>query len=571
MKTPPIDKKLFTTNSLNFDCNMKCRFLLLIALAWGVLLNVYAQDGPPKNWFNLDMTQDSVPGISAERTYQQLLKGKKGRTIIVAVLDSGVDYEHEDLKEVMWVNADEIPDNGVDDDKNGYVDDIHGWNFLGNKNGENVRYDTYEVTRLYKVLKAKYEGKNLSTLSGEEKKEYEKYMEYKKVIEEKIAAATPELENYEMSLKAMDAVQAALENKDSIKLADVRKINSKDKFLMAAKQFVVGNMENGLSFKELKNAIQEGFDYYNEQVAYSYNVNYDSRKIVGDHYADVNERYYGNNDVRGPYAKHGTHVAGIIAAKRGNGIGMDGVADNVRIMSVRTVPDGDERDKDVANAIYYAVDNGAAVINMSFGKGASPEKEAVDRAIKYALKHDVLIVHAAGNDGKENDFDNNFPNDKFRKKGLFSPKYAENWLEVGASNWEDGENAAATFSNYSKDLVDVFAPGTEIYSTVPGSEYEDLQGTSMASPVVAGVAAVLRSYNPKLSARQVKDIIMQSVTPVKEKVYKPGTDELVSFSQLSVTGGYINMYKAVELATRTKGKRVYEWGSKNKKETVAVP
>ncbi|MFN7116972.1 MAG: S8 family peptidase [Saprospiraceae bacterium] len=552
---------------------MKCRFLLVIALVGSVLFNVYAQEGPPKNWFNLDMTQDSVPGISTERTYQNLLKGKKGRTVIVAVIDSGVDYEHEDLKEVMWVNADEIPNNGVDDDKNGYVDDIHGWNFLGGKNGENVHHDTYEVTRLYKALKAKYEGKNPSSLSGDEKKEYDKYLEYKKVIEEKIADAKPKAENFGATLEAINALEKAI-NKDTITLADLKKFKSKDRLLTAVTEYMRGFLEEGASFSEIKDQIEELYHYYNDQIAYSYNLDYNPRNIVGDNYADVNERYYGNNDVRGPDSEHGTHVAGIIAAKRGNGIGMDGVADNVRIMSIRTVPDGDERDKDVANAIYYAVDNGASVINMSFGKGASPEKEAVDKAIKYALKNDVLIVHAAGNDGKENDFTNNFPNDKFSKKGLFGPKYAENWLEVGASNWEGGESATASFSNYSKDLVDVFAPGTEIYSTVPGSKYKNLQGTSMASPVVAGVAAVLRSYNPKLTARQVKDIIMQSVTPVKEKVYKPGTDELVPFSQLAVTGGYINMYKAVEIATRTKGKRVYEWGGKNKKnskEPVAIP
>lgn len=552
---------------------MKCRFLMIIALFWSVTIAVYAQDAPPKNWFNLDPQTDSIGGVGVEKTYQTILKGKKGRTIIVAVIDSGVDYEHEDLKDVMWVNADEIPDNGIDDDKNGYIDDIHGWNFLGGKNGKNVDHDTYEVTRLYKALKAKYEGKSAASLSGDEKKEYEQYQEYKKVIEEKLADAKPKAENFGATLQAIEALEKAVK-KDSITLADLKKFNTQDRLLKAAKDFMVGNMEDGASFYYIKDQIKELFDYYNDQIAYSYNLDFDSRKIVGDNYNDVNERYYGNNDVRGPDAKHGTHVAGIIGAKRGNGIGIDGVADNVRIMSVRTVPDGDERDKDVANAIYYAVDNGAAVINMSFGKGASPEKEAVDKAIKYAVKNDVVIVHAAGNDGKENDFTNNFPNDKFKKKGLFAPKYAENWIEVGATNWEGGENAAATFSNYSKDLVDVFAPGTEIYSTVPGSKYENLQGTSMASPVVAGVAAVLRSYYPTLTARQVKDIVMQSVTPVKDKVYKPGTDELVPFSQLGVSGGYVNLYKAMELARQTKGKRVYEWGSKNKKnskEPTAVP
>lgn len=550
------------------------RFWIIMMLLVSASMFVNAQDAaPPKNWFNLDPTTDSIGGVATERTYQTLLKDKKGRTVIVAVIDGGVDYMHEDLKDVMWVNADEIPGNGIDDDNNGYVDDIHGWNFIGGKDGKDVNQDTYEVTRLYKSLKAKYEGKNPASLSGDEKKEYDKYQEYKKVIDDKVKNAKAQVENLETYKKAFEAVEAAVKKKEDITLTDVKKINTKDKFLMAAKQFVVGNMENGYTFKELKDNIQENYDHYYNEINYSYNLDFDSRKIVGDNYADVNERNYGNNDVKGPDARHGTHVAGIIGAKRGNGIGIDGVASNVRIMAIRVVPDGDERDKDVANGIYYAVDNGAAVINMSFGKGASPNKDAVDKAIKYAMKHDVVIVHAAGNDGKENDFTNNFPNDKFKKKGLFGPKYAENWIEVGASNWEGGEDAAASFSNYSKNLVDVFAPGTEIYSTTPENHYENLQGTSMASPVVAGVAATLRSYFPDLSARQVKDIIMQSVTPVKDKVYKPGSDDLVPFNQLSVSGGVVDLYNAVDLARKTKGRRTFEWKKKDKngKEAVAIP
>jgi subtilisin family serine protease len=247
-------------------------------------------------------------------------------------------------------------------------------------------------------------------------------------------------------------------------------------------------------------------------------------------------------------------VAGIIAAVRGNNIGMDGVAENVRIMSVRTVPDGDERDKDVANAIRYAADNGAKVINMSFGKGYSPQKEVVDKAVKYALKKDVLLVHAAGNDGKENNFNNNFPNDKFQKAGLFQPRYAKNWIEVGALNFEGGEELPANFSNYSKKIVDVFAPGMAIYSTLPGGKYGNQQGTSMAAPMVAGVAAMLRSYFPDLSATQVVDIIMASVDKKEQEVTVPGGDTTIRFSELSVTGGIVNMNKAFELAAKTEGK-----------------
>ena len=254
---------------------------------------------------------------------------------------------------------------------------------------------------------------------------------------------------------------------------------------------------------------------------------------------------------------HGTHVAGIIAAKRNNGIGMNGVADNVRIMSVRCVPDGDERDKDVANAIRYAVDNGASVINMSFGKGYSPDKQYVDDAMRYAAQHDVVIVHAAGNDSENNDTDPNFPNDKYAKKGgWFKPKKVDTWMEIGALNWKSAEKRPAKFSNYGKANVDIFSPGVAIYATVPGNKYQDLQGTSMASPAAAGVAAILRSYFPELSAKQVKGVMMDACAKQEGKVTKPGTTEMVSFSELCVTGGIVSASKAVEAAAKVKGKSV---------------
>lgn len=550
---------------------MKRKILLTIVLGLIVNAFVFAQSALPENWHLLDMATDSFPGISVERTYQQILKDKPGRTIIVAVLDSGVDFEHEDLKDVMWVNTDEIPNNGIDDDKNGYVDDIHGWNFIGGPDGRNVNQETLEVTRLYVKLKEKYENADPAALSKNEKAEYDKYQEYKEEIEKKREEIGPNIELMGAQVEAINQLEKAI-GKEEIKAEDVKKFRSSNQMLNAvakwAEQFMA---QNNMTFKELKDGVQDYYEYLDRQYNYNYNPDFNAREIVGDNINDPYERYYGNNDVRGPDSDHGTHVAGIIGAIRGNDIGMDGIASNVRIMSVRTVPNGDERDKDVANAIRYAVDNGAAVINMSFGKGASPNKEVVDEAVRYAMKNDVLIVHAAGNDGKENNTGNNFPHDRFEKGGLFKPRYADNWLAVGASNWQTGDQFAASFSNYSPENVDVFAPGVDIYSTTPGSEYAKNSGTSMAAPVVAGMAAVLRSNFPTLTAKQVKDIIMQSVTPVKEKVIKPGTDKLVPFTQLSLTGGEVNLYKAVELASRTKGKRKFAWGSRKDKQEVAVP
>ena len=298
---------------------------------------------------------------------------------------------------------------------------------------------------------------------------------------------------------------------------------------------------------DVTDQLQEAVDHFGSQVKYGFNLEYDTREIVGDNNANLAEIGYGNTDVSGQGTDnfHGTHVAGIIAAKRGNDLGIDGIADNVKIMAVRTVPDGDERDKDVANAIRYAVDNGAKIINMSFGKAYSPNKAYVDEAVQYAASKGVLLVHAAGNSGQNTDEENNFPTRK-----LENDVEAGNWIEVGASAWGNDDQLAASFSNYGKGSVDVFAPGVQIYSTAPNNEYKNAQGTSMASPVTTGVAALLMSYYPHLTIIDVKEIIMASSRKFDGlMVAKPGSkDEQVDFSELSVSGGIVNAYEAVKLA-----------------------
>jgi cell wall-associated protease len=315
------------------------------------------------------------------------------------------------------------------------------------------------------------------------------------------------------------------------------------------------------SFDQINNSVREEYSAPREELEskflYQLNTDYDSRKIVGDHYEDVSEKYYGNNDVKGPDAMHGTHVAGIIAAVRGNGIGMDGIANNAKIMALRVVPDGDERDKDIANAIHYAVDNGARVINMSFGKGESPYKKAVDEAVLYAEKHDVLLVHAAGNAADDNDVTPSFPVSLLDRKGLFVRKKAKNWLEIGALSFSTDEDMIASFSNYGKKNVDIFSPGVRIYATVPDNKYEFLDGTSMASPVMAGVAALIRSYYPKLSVKQVKQAVMENGSTIAIKVIKPGTEQRVPLSELCKSGSYVNAYKAIEAASKMRGTQTF--------------
>lgn len=531
-------------------------FLILLGLGFTFL---YAQDQAPKNWFNLDPKQDGFPGISTESLYSRLrsLAGKKGETVVVAVIDSGVDYEHEDLKPVMWVNPGEIAGDGIDNDKNGYIDDIHGWNFIGNAKGENVYRDNLEITRLYAIYKKEFEKADPGSLSAKDKKRYAQYKE----MEEKVLGERKSLSEtwptYKALKESVAKVTKQLGKETGITLDDLDKVQpGPDQMLARLIQILKAQMGQGASFEGFIDQLNEAYDYFDERLNYNYNPDFDPRILVGDNYTDVTEKYYGNNDVKGPDANHGTHVAGIIGAVRGNDIGMDGIADNVRIMSVRTVPDGDERDKDVANAIRYAVDNGAKVINMSFGKGYSPYKKTVDEAIKYAVKKDVLLVHAAGNDGSENNETNNYPNDEFSKKGLFGPKFAPNWLEVGALNWEGDEKLAADFSNYSGKRVDLFSPGVDIYSTVVGSKYDSYPGTSMAAPMVAGAAALLRSYFPDLTVVQIKSILMESAVKQNQMVIKPGTDdEKIPFSSLSVSGGILNIEKAFEMALVTPGKK----------------
>lgn len=537
--------------------------LILLTIAWPMLAGAQSA-APPQNWQHLDKLSDGYMGVSSELTYEKLLQGKKSTPVIVAVIDGGVDPYHEDLKDVMWRNPGEIADNGIDDDGNGYIDDVYGWNFIGGKDGRNVHRDQLEITRLVAYYQKKFDGVSASELKGKAKKEYERYLELKETVEEQQRKA---MNNYKMYKGVLESVNQVLEaiGKEEPSAEDLRNFKSDNPALIQASQILASMIEDGNTVEEVKHQIQEGIDYFDSQANYHYNVELDVRPIVGDNYENSYERYYGNNDVKGPDATHGTHVAGIIGARRHNGIGMDGIADNVLIMAVRCVPDGDERDKDVANAIIYAVDNGASIINMSFGKGYSWDKEAVDKAVRYAEKHDVLLIHAAGNSGQNNDEEDNFPNDTYARRGLFGPKKAKNWIEVGALSWKGGQESVASFSNYGKKNVDLFAPGVAIYSTTPDDTYQKLQGTSMAAPVVAGVAAMLRSYYPDLSAAQVKDILMSTTVRSQDMnmVKKPGSDgELVPFTDLCVTGGVVNAFEAVKKAETVKGKKKHKKGKR---------
>ncbi len=359
---------------------------------------------------------DNIFGVSTEIAYQKLLAAKTSTPVIVGVLDSGVDEDHEDLKNVMWINVDEIAGNGIDDDKNGYIDDIYGWNIIGGKDGKNIEKDSYELTRLYKRESQKFEGRDESSMTPEEKVKFADYLKLKVEFLQKSIEAKTMFDIYQKSLERFEEIEKNIGKGTDLSAEDLENYKPESDKEKAMIEKLLMFMKNGISYKDIRNDLQGAYDHFDGQANYSYNIDFDPRGIVGDNYDDENERFYGNNDVTGPDASHGTHVAGIIAAQRDNSIGVKGVANNVKIMSVRCVPDGDERDKDVANAIRYAVDNGAKVINMSFGKGFGTHKSLVDEAVKYAAKKDVLLVHAAGNSAQNNDEMTNFPNANYEKK-----------------------------------------------------------------------------------------------------------------------------------------------------------
>lgn len=455
-----------------------CKTTTVICFVLLCGINSLAQTDTPRNWFQLDPTADSIAGISLEKAYE-LLKGRKSKPIIVAVIDNGVDIEHEDLKNVVWTNTKEIAGNGIDDDHNGYIDDIHGWNFRGAKDGTTVENEQLEATRIYSMWKNKYDNADVKRLSRSEKKEFDIYTKAKKEYLEKL--------------------------------------------------------------KEITNPTD---------LKFAYNLNYNSSELIGDNPANPNERNYGSPFMKlTPNLSHGTHVAGIIAAQRNNQKGIDGIADNVLIMPIlATTATGDERDKDVANAIRYAVNNGAKVINLSFSKRFSPYKKVVDEAIQYAEKRNVLIVHAAGNDGEDIDIADNY---HYPVAIYENGKRATNFITVGWNRSKFDYRLAHPYSDYGAKNVDIFAPGSDIFSTVPDNSYDFKSASSMATPMVSGVAALLLSYFPTLTIAQVKDIILKSSFKPETMVNRPGTKTEVPFRSLSVSGGIVNAYNAVKLAIAT--------------------
>ncbi len=506
-------------------------------------------------WYHKDFAATNVYGINTQNAYKFLeAKGLKPKNVVVAVLDGGVEVDHPGLAKNMWRNPNEVPGNGKDDDGNGYIDDIHGWNFLGGKNGD-VEFDTLEKTRIVRKYKPLFEGSNSTENKANQQKmnaEFVTYMDAKKEVTLKSLEARQNYQYYSAFVAEIPNMVALLngknfteENVKAIKPTDSKQVQ----YVMVLSGYLKDEKALGKTANEfrgyLENQFKDALKYFEEQTKYHYNLDYDSRTIVGDNYENLEEKYYGNNHYEGPDGYHGTHVAGIIAGIPNSKTVQYGVAHNVaKIMTVRTVPNGDERDKDVANSIKYAVDNGAKIINMSFGKGFSPNKEKVWEAIQYAQNKGVLIVHAAGNDNKDLGEEDNFPTN-FKQKND-NESFVNNYITVGAST-NDSEFLRADFSNFNGRMVDVFAPGKMIYSTIPDAKYKYEEGTSMAAPVVAGASAVLLAYMPNLKPEQIIESFVKTANKSTVNAMLP-TNINNRFDLISRAGGVIDLRKAAEYA-----------------------
>lgn len=503
------------------------------------------------NWFTRDPGEDGEEGVSSDLAIAEL-DLPETKTVIVAVIDSGVDYEHEDLKDVMWVNPGESgmdeagndkATNGIDDDGNGYIDDIHGWNYIGGKDGSHITKETLEMTR--EVVRYKKRIADGDTLTEEELNYFEKV---KSAVAEEKDYATSRQKKYGPIHDKIEKNITFLKDTlgiDELTVDILKNIDSTDSKVKEAQQYLLDIVNKYGSLGRIKRAM----DYFSDILKYYTNEDFDPRStIVGDDPSDFEDKDYGNNDVKGPDAGHGTHVAGIIGAIRGNGKGIDGVATDVKIMALRAVPDGDERDKDIALAVRYAADNGAKIINMSFGKAFSPFKHKVDEAFMYAASKGVLIMNAAGNDSNDIDKVDSFPNKKIKHSG-FAESEIPGFITVGASSRIKNLMLPANFSNYGKKYVDFFAPGHKIHSAIPENKYATYSGTSMACPAAAGVAALVWSHFPELSALQLKDILKHTTRKYEGyEVRLPGAEQYdlpVMFSKLSETGGIVDAKAAL--------------------------
>ena len=551
--------KFSRKKNISFQIALPGLLLALIShavLANGPFSSVDSMNMKYLNWYNLDPEDDTVQGASVDKTYREILHGlAPKKKVIVAVIDGGVDIDHSELEGKIWTNRNEIADNGIDDDHNGYVDDLHGWNFLGNPAGENIYFENFEYVRIYKKYDSLYKNiKSIHELPKEERNNYQCYLASRKKYQTELAKFETEKSYIDFFETAYNNTTRMVKNflgKDTLVPEDLEDLHTDIDSIKKSVEFLSYVYNKGLTPESLKEYKQFNYNHLNKKLTLETNY----RALLSDDPADIKDTDYGNSDIKGPSSYHGTFVSGIIAAIRDNGQGINGIAENVEIMVLRAVPDGDEYDKDIALAIRYAVDNGANIINMSFGKSFSPQKTFVDEALQYAGKNNVLVVHSAGNDANDIDKTVQYPTKAFNDGTV-----ASNYITVGAATGKPDEYLVADFSNYGRENVDLFAPGVDIISLYPENKYNLASGTSFSGPVVSGIAALIWSYFPELAVSELKKIILQSALRFEKlRVYYPDDkgkrNKKTKFQHLSHTGGIVNAYRAMLLAEKTvKGK-----------------
>lgn len=520
-----------------------------------------------QTWHQKDFKQDNIPGISLDKWYNEN-KGKSKTSIIVAVLDTQIDSNHDDLKNQLWTNPKEIANNQIDDDANGYIDDVHGWNFTSNKKEEYVVWGNFEYVRYIREFAPLFKDKKENEITTEDLPKYKEYKRAVELFEKENTGYGRWLSSLDHSITMFPIVKDTLKHyfpkedytyKQLDSLYKKHKSNDKtyrqmresnDKDLGALIYYMMVNIRNNESTLEI---LQDSRTEIDSILNRNLNINFNDRKIIGDH-PNVLEKGYGSPNIsitkKGfkNLQGHGTKIAGIIGADRKNNQGIKGFSNNIKIMPLNISYSGDENDKDIAMAIYYAVDNGAKVINMSFGKEFSVHQEWVSAAFKYAEKHNVILVHGSGNEQFDNDQTPYYPSDNSYDG---SPEICNNFINVGSVSKRLDSSFASAFSNYGKQNVDLFAPGEEIYTTAKNNEYGSDSGTSLAAPMVSGTAALIWSYFPNLSAREVKQILLDSGSSYTFEVVVPGTkDKKVPFSELSKSGKVLNVYQAMKLAEK---------------------
>ena len=464
--------------------------------------DVYA--GWYKTW------NDSLKGanITAAQQYLHSHKAKKKRTVVVGIIDSGADTECLALKRALWTNAKEKI-NGKDDDHNGYVDDVHGWNFLGTKDGKfNMTSAGTEEYRQFKRLYPKYKNvKSREEVADSNRKEYAYYMAMRRK-----AKINSYLMFYEVAARKQKLMG---EMDDMLKRAklDVDTLTMGGMLNTEVADTLVKDTFVKLIMADLyKNPMTTRWDdYVKKQRAdfalmgkriYSIEHDKDKRLLMGDNQEDATDRFYGNNMLNIEGMEHGNFVASVVAGNVVDDSRYSGVCVDARVMPVRVCPEGDEYDKDVATGIIYAVDNGAKIINLSLGKYTSPHPEMVNEAIAYAGKHDVLVIGAAGNNHLNIDSIAYFPA-AVDAKG----QTLDNFIRVGGTAMD---GSRSSISNYGDHKVDIYAPGEYISGVYPGNKKDFANGTSVATPVVSGIAAMLRTYFPKLKATQLKRVLIET-------------------------------------------------------------